>query len=173
VVVSTHVHARVREQAIDIRDAQNVGERALAFRPFDHGGGVVAAPSFRAKETKELPHSGKPPPDRRSRKAAAHEVGEIRSQVLGAGIGNAAPLCAKRCREIREIAAIGGQRVLGSSTLGGEHVQEKLDQHAIGGIALLGHGAIQGCLAKRSGGIQIVISRGFGSNQVASRNMAP
>src|SRR5215475_11655696 len=41
---------------------------------------------------------------------------------------------------------------------------------AVGAIA---RRCAQGCLANLSGGIETVISRGFGLNQVASMNMAP
>ena len=78
----------------------------------------------------------------------------------------------QRCREIGKVARIGSQRVLGAPALGGNHIEEQLDHEPVGVIALEGHGD-QGCFANLSGGTQTVISRGFGSNQVASMNMAP
>src|SRR5438876_1586172 len=78
-------------------------------------------------------------------------------------------------REVGKVAGIGDKRVLARPALGREHVEKKLDQRLVGGWGLAGHadGNGQRCLENLSGGIETVISRGFGSYQVASANMAP
>ena len=102
---------------------------------------------------------------------------EKAAHILGRGIARcgAALAGAEMGGKIREIARIGGKRVRAGAALGGEHVQEQLDQAGVGDrVAGTGHrGALNAASQNLSGGIETVISRGFGSNQLASTNMPP
>jgi hypothetical protein len=148
-----HVTVRLREETIDLSDTEHLRQRARPFRPFDHCRRIIAAASFRIKETKKLPNGGKPSPHGRGGETASGKRVEIGTQIFGRGIGNAAMGRAERCREIGEIPGVGGQRVLGSPTLGRNHVEEELDQDLIGPYALRSHGGGQGCFANLSGGM--------------------
>ena len=63
--------ARGGEQAVDVLDAEHLRQRASALRPFDDGGGIVAALSFGIEEAIELPDRRQPPRHRRRGEASA------------------------------------------------------------------------------------------------------
>src|SRR5207253_707020 len=148
---------------------------AAALWPLDDRGRVVAAVSLGIEETIELANRRQPPRCRGGGKAALCERAQIGAHVLGRGLGDAASTRMQMRREVGEVAAIGGKRVGAGAALGHEHVEKGLDQPLVGMSGRAGHTGADGqrCLENLSGGIEIVISRGLGSYQVASANMAP
>jgi hypothetical protein len=97
---------------------------------------------------------------------------KIGPQVLGPRIADVPVAGAKRRGELCEVVGVSRKGVFGATAFGRDHIEEEFDQRLVGSFALRGHDD-QGCLANLSGGIVTVISRGLGSNQVASMNMPP
>src|SRR5262249_59200855 len=79
---------------------------------------------------------------RGGREATLAERSEIAAQVVGRGTSDGASAFAELCGEVAEVARIGGERVLGSPALGGDHIEEQLDQRLVGIFGLQGHAAM-------------------------------
>ena len=100
------VHGRVRlpEQAIDLGDAEHLGERTAALGPFDDGGRIVGSVSLRVKKAIELADGRKPPCHRRRREAAPARANPDRRAGLRSWLGRwcaAAPRVRSRSRQGR------------------------------------------------------------------------
>ncbi len=63
--------------------------------------------------------------------AAGIEVGEIVAQCLGFDVGKTLAAAGQEPLEIREIAAVGVQRVVAGALFRREHVEEQVDQLGI------------------------------------------
>ena len=66
-------------------------------------------------------------------------IGDGAVLAMRQGGDDGAPGLVQFRREVGEVAGVGSQRVLGSAALGRNHVEEQLNQRAVGIFALGGH----------------------------------
>ena len=78
-----------------------------------------------------MPHRRQPPRHAGRFEAARVEIGEIVAQRLGLGAGKALAGAAEKFGEIREVAAIGVERIVARALFGREHVEEQVDQFRV------------------------------------------
>ena len=136
--------ARLRQQIVDLLDAENLGQAAAALRPLDHRGRIVAAMAFAVEETIELADRGEPPRHRRRRKPALGKPPEMSAQRVAIGCCDRLPGIGEVGGEIGEIAPVGIERVDASAALGRDHVEEQLDQRFVAGARPSAHPVISG-----------------------------
>ncbi len=78
-----------------------------------------------------MPHRRQPPRHARRFEAAGVEIGEIVPQRLGFGAGKALPAASQKFRKIRQVAAIGVERIVARALFRREHVEEQGDQFGV------------------------------------------
>src|SRR5215204_3801351 len=166
------------EQAVDLPNAKHLWNRAAAPWPFNDCRWIVGAVPLGIEKAVKLPDRREPPCQGGGGKTALSERSGGGAHIACRGIrdcdscGHLA--AAEVGSKIGEIARVGGKRVSPGAALGGQHVQEQRDPAGIRSFCGASHG---GAAAQRfknlSGGIETVISRGFGLNQLASMNMPP
>ena len=104
-----------------------------------------------------------------AREAALAEPAEMGAQVVAVGAGDVGSGAGEIGGEIGQVAPVGVERVGAGAALGREHVEEQLDQGFVGWARPAGHATPpQRCLSSLSCGIVTVISRGWGSTNLAS-----
>ena len=123
---------RLFEQSVDFRDGKNLRQAAAALWSFDRGGGIVAAVAFGVEKAIELTNGGQMSCHRRRREAALGQPAEISAQLVAGRGGNGFSGRAQIGGEIRQIAGVGGKRVLACAALGREHFEEQLDVGLVG-----------------------------------------
>ena len=75
-----------------------------------------------------MPHRRQPARHAGGFEAAGIEIGEIVPQHVRPGAGKVLALAAEKFGKIREVAAIGVQRIVTGPLFGREHVEEQVDQ---------------------------------------------
>ena len=80
-----------------------------------------------------MPHRRQPARHAGGFEAARVEIGEIVPQRIGLGAGKALSLAAEKFGEIREVAAIGVERIVARPLFRREHVEEQVDQFFVFG----------------------------------------
>ena len=78
-----------------------------------------------------MPQRRQPARHARRLEAARIEVGEIVAQRLGFDVGKALAAAGEEALEIREVAAIGVERIVAGALFRREHVEEQIDQFGI------------------------------------------
>ena len=122
------------EQAVDVLHRQDLGQPLALARPFQDLRGIVGALALGDEEAMELADRRELARRRRGLEAQGLERREIGAQVVCRGIERRTPACDETCRISRDVAAIGVQRVGRRATLGGDHVEEQLDEAVRGKI---------------------------------------
>ena len=75
-----------------------------------------------------MPHRRQPARHARRFEAAGVEIGEVVAQRLGIGAGKILAGAAEEFGEVREVAAIGVERIVARALFGRDHVEEQVDQ---------------------------------------------
>ena len=115
-----------REQPLDLAVRQRPGERTAGAPARQRGGRIVAAQAFLAEKGEETAQRGGLARDRAAREPGP-PVGEP-AERLAVGPGEPA---AERDGGGAQIGRIGHQRVARGARLGGEHLEEALDQQRV------------------------------------------
>ena len=80
-----------------------------------------------------MPHRRQPARHAGGFEAAGVEVGEVVPQSIRPGAGKILSPAAEKFGKIREVAAIGVERIVAGALFGGDHVEEQVDQFRVGG----------------------------------------
>ena len=119
------------EQPVDLVLAHHLGQRPLLAGALDRPGRIVAAPALRIEEAVELAQRRQPARAAGLGKAAGGERGRHRRGAVGVGGHQRAARPRHETAGVLEIAAIGGDGVVGRAALDRHHLQEGLDVDAV------------------------------------------
>ena len=176
------------QQIVDLALTEDLRQGPAAARTVQGLGRIVRARAALDHEPVELAQGRQPPLPGRRRETARVEIAQIGTDRFDRGrFDVGAPACGE-AGKVLEIPPVGVQRVGGGKPFGGDHFKESLDRRSAPGrraaircdqFSLLGTIAsrarlllepLQGC--RRSAGTRTEISRGSGSTNVTSANIA-